>query len=176
MKEIFRLEIIENGYNVFFGNPITVCQIYNVDEVQTFTWAEVQANLDKLNKPLPVVILPLDEQARIAYLDRIEQILIERRGRGFEYDGSRWQADSMAQVNMASIMGLVQIGAFGPFLWRDIDNVNHMLSNGGLNALAIQMAGFIQLCFADTWTAKDLIKNANTRAECDTIIAIEEAK
>jgi hypothetical protein len=184
MKNILRIENIEGGLNVVFsedgGQPL-VCQVYDTDGPQHFTWAEVQVVINNdpgiIDRPLPPPPpVPLTVELKAEYKAKITAQTDVRRARGFQHSGNVWQADKEAQANLNAYMTLIQAGLQGPFIWRDIANVNNQLTQAEIVSLAGAMMQYVQTLYLDEWTAKDQVMLASTVAEAEVIMADLDAK
>ena len=169
--KIYRVETIQDGYNAFIrqSNKFVVVQCYSTQETTPVTYVDVIQALsvepELLNKPFPVG--PFLEDLQKSYKDTCEAWLAPRRHKGFTWNDLPVPADQEAQTNFSSVLNLIQLGAPGPFLLHDNNNVDHMLTIAEVQQMSMQMAGFVQNCYEVCWAAKASIDAATTIEQCE---------
>jgi len=152
-----------NSYNIYFDNTICQCDIENQLYI---TLAEVEAIITE-----GLIPVSLSYELIKTYKQLCEDWLKERRHTGFNWNDYIVPADAEAQANFSSVMILIGLGATGPFLLHDNNNVDHWLTIAEVQALCVQMATFVQGAYQACWTAKASIDAATTIEQCDQAIS-----
>jgi len=173
--DILRVEVVSpSEYNVFFlQNEIPVVdQCRASDQFQRFSFPEITELIESdpsiIDRPLP---LPeLTAELKESFKRQCEDWLPIRRHKGFIFGEIPCPADAEAQANFSSVLNLIQLGAPGPFLLHDNNNVDHMLTIAEVQSLCVQMATFVQGAYQACWTAKASIDAATTVEECEAAI------
>jgi len=165
----------EKTFNVLFEeNGTVLCdQCYDTTDIQRFSFSEVTALVASdptiIDRPLPAPELTVD--MKTSFKQQCEDWLPIRRHEGFMFGDIPCPADAEAQANFSSVLNLIQLGAPGPFLLHDNNNVDHMLTIAEVQSLCVQMATFVQGAYQACWTAKASIDASTTVEECEAAIA-----
>jgi len=157
-------------FNVYFMEDDTppeyifglVCQCSRNEMVQRFDFLEIESIIASGTIPVE-----LSEYCKKTHKDRCEDWLASRRHKGFMFGDIPCPADAEAQANFTSVMNMIQIGATGPFLLHDNNNVDHWLTIAEVQSLCGQMATFVQGAYQACWIAKASIDSATIVEECD---------
>lgn len=90
---------------------------------------------------------------------------------GFVFDGTLFDCDSQASLNLTATVSAVASGIALPpnFTWRSKENQNIQMNGAKIVAFGAAMLSHINTVYARSWALKDLIQNRNTKASINKI-------
>jgi hypothetical protein len=89
----------------------------------------------------------------------------------FTYNGNQWNCDDVSRQNIIGVivMAMLNGGNLPPgFIFRDYNNVNHVITGAQIIGMGIKMLGFLSGVYQASWVHK-----ANIEAMTDPI-ALQE--
>lgn len=79
----------------------------------------------------------------------------------FTYNGSRWNCDDVSRQNIIGVivMAILNGGQLPPgFIFRDYDNVNHVVTGPEIIGMGIKMLSFLSGVYQASWQHKASIE------------------
>lgn len=84
-----------------------------------------------------------------------------------DYQGARYDADQQAIQNISSVLLL---GDSSTIVWRDYDNINHVMSIADLQGLANAIKDRNSVLYATSWAIKEEIDSLTTIEAVDSYV------